>query len=162
MGGKCSTAKLIREDSARQHTSSPCMRRTIGYRHKKSSFCNSYEDGWSLSVQSRFGAVRALDQRLDTVSTIRGDRYVQVCDIPNPWRHFRGLEDVVSFLKPENDWLDSLFCHKWARKIWIKLILRVGILPCLKDRVLVCESRDFWRGSYMKMPVRSSWTWKPT
>ena len=40
--------------------------------------------------------------------------------------------------------LSWIFCHKWALKIWIREILRVGILPC------------------MKMPVRSSCTWKPT
>lgn len=28
---------------------------------------------------------------------------------------------------------NSLFCHKWARNICIKLILRVGILPCLTE-----------------------------
>jgi len=37
-----------------------------------------------------------------------------------------------------------IFCHRWARKIWMSEIFSVGILPC------------------MKMPVRSSWTWKPT
>jgi hypothetical protein len=36
------------------------------------------------------------------------------------------------------------FCHRWARKIWMSEILSVGILPC------------------MKIPVRSSCTWKPT
>ena len=40
--------------------------------------------------------------------------------------------------------LSWIFCHKWARKIWMREILRVGILPC------------------MKIPVRSSCTWKPT
>ena len=40
--------------------------------------------------------------------------------------------------------LSWIFCHKCARKIWMSEILSVGILPC------------------MKMPVRSSCTWKPT
>ena len=37
-----------------------------------------------------------------------------------------------------------IFCQRCARKIWIRLIFSVGILPC------------------MKIPVRSSWTWNPT
>ena len=40
--------------------------------------------------------------------------------------------------------LSWTFCHRCARKIWMSEILSVGILPC------------------MKMPVRSSCTWKPT
>lgn len=40
--------------------------------------------------------------------------------------------------------LSWIFCHRCARKIWMSEILSVGILPC------------------MKMPVRSSCTWKPT
>ena len=45
---------------------------------------------------------------------------------------------------PGTPYLSWIFCHKWARKIWMSEILSVGILPC------------------MKMPVRSSCTWKPT
>ena len=33
------------------------------------------------------------------------------------------------------DEIHALFCHKCARKIWIKLILSVGILPCLPSIV---------------------------
>ena len=40
--------------------------------------------------------------------------------------------------------LSWIFCHKWALKIWMREIFSVGIFPC------------------MKMPVRSSCTWKPT
>ena len=40
--------------------------------------------------------------------------------------------------------LSCTFCHRWARNIWIREIFSVGILPC------------------MKMPVKSSCTWKPT
>lgn len=40
--------------------------------------------------------------------------------------------------------LSWTFCHKWALKIWISEIFKVGILPC------------------MKIPVKSSCTWKPT
>lgn len=40
--------------------------------------------------------------------------------------------------------LSWIFCHKWALKIWMREIFSVGILPC------------------MKIPVRSSCTWKPT
>ena len=40
--------------------------------------------------------------------------------------------------------LSWIFCHKWALKIWMSEIFSVGILPC------------------MKIPVRSSCTWKPT
>src|SRR6185312_15260554 len=40
--------------------------------------------------------------------------------------------------------LSWIFCHRCARKIWIREIFNVGIFPC------------------MNIPVRSSWTWKPT
>ncbi len=40
--------------------------------------------------------------------------------------------------------LSCTFCHKWALKIWMRDILSVGILPC------------------MKIPVKSNCTWKPT
>ena len=49
----------------------------------------------------------------------------------NPWQRSHELDGDVSDIF-EQKTIDILFCHKWARNIWIKLIFKVGIFPCLR------------------------------
>lgn len=94
----------------------PCRQRTVRYQRRKNSFCNSFGGGWFPFEQSLFAEVQVLDRTLDK----------------DPWPHFRELRRIINTVcLLETRKVSLLFCHKWARKIWIKLIFRVGILPCL-------------------------------